>query len=880
MGRTFGVTVAAGTRLEEVEAQSAIQPGALGVTAWTGVTQKGPVGKAFRVARKSDFLFRAGNIIIDSLIPDAALLGFYRTNLGKGELWMNRVTAGNEKKSLLQLTNRRGIRSFTMQADAGNGGRWGGKKRVDIDEYDAVTQTTVQMTNVPTDLKNDELVDGFVSFSAVPSKSYKIITNDDTGLLTFASDTTLVTDLDGSADELIKVELDNNGLSIGMLIKDGTNNPTTEWGIEIYFIEGGIVSLAKEFDNLSSDPDASNYFKKVINDDSNSDFTITVEDLYSGSITADIRPANYFGKSFTLTDTVLTAKVHDDVPSSVLFALGEAQSVSLGASVIEDTVLLTVTTAGARATEVLTFPGNPVDADAIVINGKTITFKPVVADATAEVLIGVDAEATLDNLVTFINGSTDALLKELFFAKKATATTMNLFAQTAGTAGNAFTTTSSGGGGEPTWGGATLSGGIDQIWSYASTNMPFLTGLTVISGVAFTTPNVYGFGFTLIDTSLDPTKTWAIADTLTLIMRPFALNALEGGFVFPKESLFREKFQIISNTANTLTVKPGSAMTSNAASGDDFRLQYVQEMSGGYNGLADLTDSDYEVAYDTDNSPLRALRGQNLGLIKLASPGVTAAAVQKAGAAFGLANNWTFRYEAPSNILSEDAADEYFSETLGKNDLAFPAFPSFGKISNPAGKGLKLIPLTGHIHGVEAKFANDNTGFHKPAAGEDAILTGILELVDGLPDRPLDEEFLNPRGIAVIKQISGNFVIWGNKTFGTDPGFTFKHHRETLSHYENVFLENFDFIIFALNNPNLKETLLSSFSDFFRPEFARSAITGRNLSDAVRIKIDDENNTSSTEEAGDLFAEIAPRIVGAVERFVMKISRLGITEEV
>ena len=456
---------------------------------------------------------------------------------------------------------------------------------------------------------------------------------------------------------------------------------------------------------------------------------------------------------------------------------------------------------------------------------------------------------------------------------------MTLYAQTAGTAGDAFTTAAGAGATPPTWGGVTLAGGVDQIWSYASTAQPFLTGQNVTSGVAFASLNEYGFGFTVIDTTKDSTKVWANNDTLTVVVEPLEVNKLAGGLLYPKATDFRTKFGIASNTANAITVKVGSDMIAGGAVlGDAFRVEYARELGGGYDGTVAVTDAIYLAAYDTGTSPLRSLRGKNLGLIKLATPGITATAVQKQGAAFAFSQNWQYRYEIPANIVSESAAEEYINETLGRNNAAVVTFPSYAKVTNPTGEGLKQTTMTGAIHGVESRIARNFDGFHKAGAGEDAILSNIVELPAGFKDKVLDEEFLNPVGIGIIKVVSGNFVIWGDRNVGLDTAFRFKHHREYLSHIENIFLENFDFIIFALNNTAARERLKSTFVAFFIPEFAKGAIVGKDLAAAARIKIDDENNTPLTTSNGDLNAEIGVQLVDTVERFIITISKLGVTE--
>lgn len=878
--RRFGPTRGAGVVVVEKPSQTSIEPAALGSTAYTGILQKGPVGKVFATLNKTAFGFRAGSFIPESLYPDSAI-DFFNLGKGAGSLWNSRVTSGNEKKSVLEMWGRRSPRATRTTWSAGNGGRWGGKKAVIIDEHAGVTATTLQLGAVPSSLKNDELVGALVAFNALPGKSFKVEANTEAGLLTFAADIDLVAELGGSGDALIQVKLENNGLSIAVKVSAGTDNPTTEWKAEVFFIEDNVSIKQKTFDNLSSDPTAGNYYLNVINDDSDAEFLVTVADNHTGSITADIRPSNYSGPIEALTSTVLTARIADANASSVLAATARAASQVPGASVIEDTLLLTNLIAGVRADGTLTQADQPLDDETIEVAGVTLTFKTVltVPAVNSEILIGGTAEATLDNALAVINTKSttpgDALYT-VVFAEKDSATVLHIYAQTAGVAGNSLSLLAP----ATNWtaSAATLLLGVDQTWSVASSKMAFASFGTLISGVAFAAVNQFGFGFTLLDASRDSTKTFAAADTVSVVIRPLEVGALIGGNVLPDEAKFRDKFQIVANTSTTITAKTGSDMTLVAAIGDTFGAEYEKELAGGYDGIADITDTDFLNAYDPETSPLVGLRGKNLGLVKLSTPGVTATAVQKAGVAFGEGQNWQYRYEIPSNIVSETAAEEFINDTLGRNDFAVGSFPSFGKVSNPQGEGLKLVTMTGAIHGAEALVAKNFNGFHKAAAGVDVKLTNMLQRPDGLEDKVLDEEFLNPVGLSILIKKAGNFVIWGDRTLGIDTAFRFKHQRETLSHYENTFLENFDFIIFALNNSETGEQLKSTFVAFFTPEFAKGAIVGDSLGDAVTIKIDEENNTLLTRTAGDLNAEIGVRIVDTVERFIITISKLGITE--
>ena len=755
MARRFGPTRGAGVAIIEQESGGSIVPGALGTTAYSGIMKKGPK-KAFRASTRSDFLFKGGNIIPESLLPDSAL-SFYRHSNGAGEVWYNRVTDGSEKKSSVSLFNQLNTGALVAQFDAGNGGRWGGKKAKVVDIYASITAITLTLSNIPAGLKADELSGALVKLKAVPGKSFKVESNTIAGVLTFASDINLLDEVAASSDplnKLIEIDLANDGEALGVLAKPGLLKPNTEFGLEFYIIEGNVSELKKNFTDLSIDPQSPNYYVDVINAESDSDFIIKATDLNIGaSLVAGQRPANYASEIIGLTATVLTAQIHYLVLSSAANAKMLLSSIALGSEIIKDKLSLTCTAAGVRADEVLTFGANVADSETLEVGGVVYTWKTVVANPLTEILIGADAEGSIDNLVAFLNASSNKA-----FAEKDSATVAHIHARTAGILGNALTLVSSDA--NVVAGAGVLSGGTAQTFDMVSEKMPFIGTVAVTSGVAVPASNDFGYGFTLEDSTLNSAINWAVADTITVFVEPLENEALVGGRVYPDVSDSRTSFLIDSNDANTITVKPGSDMTAESAIGETFRAQYIQQLAGGYDGIAEISDLDYETAYDVSTSPLKNLRGKNLGLVKLATPGITSSAVQKAGVAFAGSQNWQYRYEIPANITGEVAAEEYVNDTLGRNDFAVVSWPSFIKVSKDGG-GLKLISATGGIHGVEARIARDFDGFHKAAAGTTAILSQALALPDGFENRePLDQEFLNPQGINILLEKDGNIILW------------------------------------------------------------------------------------------------------------------------
>jgi hypothetical protein len=382
----------------------------------------------------------------------------------------------------------------------------------------------------------------------------------------------------------------------------------------------------------------------------------------------------------------------------------------------------------------------------------------------------------------------------------------------------------------------------------------------------------------------------ASADEMTLTYKPFEASALVNGYVYPNKADYKsEYYRIVSNTHKTVTVQAGTDLSTRTSVGKDAMVSVAVEFVNGRDGNADVVDNSYlQQAWDLETSPFIQVAGLNLGLIKFATPGVTATAVQQGGVAYAEAKNHQYRNEIPANVTTEIGALEYVNDTLGRSDYAKVSFPSFGDVSHPdpasAREGRrKTISLTGMIHGREAAITRDYQGYHKAQAGIDAKLPRLLRLPT--LSRVLNEELLNPAGINVIKKRKGNFILWGDRTLHTNSEWSFAHKRELMSYYEQVLMENFDFIMFTINDAASDSDALTALIEFFRGEHTPKRalrgdqfITGTNP--AARFKLDSELNTDSTRAAGDKVAEISLRLADTTERFIMRIGQMGVFEAV
>lgn len=766
--KRYGPINDAGVVILEKEAQKTIQASQLGSTGYWGVLERGEVGALITTTSRKNLLAKTGGLIPESLLPDACQ-DFWDHGEGAGVLFLVRVTDGNETVATLTSFDRKLPRNPVVRWDADNGGGWGGRRYERVVDLDAVpgdilTETTVKLPDLFV-IEADRLNGGTIQFTET-GNSYDIVSNTagdgvSGAVVTVAADSLLITDFASGTDPEVIIEKDQTDSwarerKLAVMIKDGQVNPTTEWGVDVY-LNGEIV---KSYPDLSSDPNAENYFVPLINDDPSNNY-VKVTDLWVGGITAAVRPANDYG---------------------------------------------VIPTGGVAA--------------------KQLTVAAVAVDLS---------QANSSTVDTFTFGA-DVVPDTYTLSRNA----------------------------------------ID--WDITSVKQAHHTFPTVADAGTHTAENRLAIGFTMGGTP-------AQNDTITVHVLVLRLDEAIGGFVYPDvDNAPNVRFRITDNDETTVSIASGD-MTVDGADGDNYRLEFPQELDEGYDGIAALTEQAFIDQMGVVDSPFNDTFGQGYGLIKLGTPGVDqmsagtvdSVAVQQAGVAYAEGRNHQFRYEIPNNVTDEADAKDYVNNTLGRSDMAKVIFPSYAKVGDPVLRGLlKTVPLTGQVHGREALVAKNHNGYHKVAAGITVTLPRIRELPTG--DTVLNGELLNPAGLQRVERKNGRYVIWGARLPSIDPAYRFSQHRELLSYYEHVLSESFDFVIFAINDPQEQPGLIAALKSFFYPEWTKRALRGDTFEDAAAIKIDDENNTDATRAAGDLNADITLRLADTVERFIISIGPRGVFE--
>lgn len=913
MPRRFGPTLGAGTVIIEKEAGKQIQPAPTGTTIFVGRFEKGNPGELIDAVNQRGFLRKLGTYIDDSEAPDAAFDLFNLSN-GAASLYCVRITDGLEEASRLELFSRHSGAGEYLDRDAGanaktamltidalNGGRWGGAFRGRAFSFTPASDLTETTLDTGLTLLEDELAGATLRLEGVSSTSYSVISNTVAGVLTVSSDSTMATDLadgddptNGDANVFIETELreytsagqragDRRALSINIVPAEDTDG--NYFGMHV-FIDGSVV---RKYANLSMDSSSKYYVANVINEDPDNDFIEVTVDFSGDPSVAANRPVGWFGRYRAFSSATISTDVcfprlttqttpADDVGFIGSFVVpAKCQKMRLtveftGATtfkvyaddsdgygfLIED---------GALATGTVGTAWTPSIADDL-IPGFTVYAGPdsftTGDEFTIEVdPLPVDISSGDGSLVGFVYTDSGSLEKtaiesngpDSIVLKSAPATTPNVDETLANNATSEVTV-----GTAITFSLASATYSINYVTSSG--------GYTTVTTATVAPANIGALVTALnsAEATAGRDEIWTASSTVTDAL------AIDLTQVSDTKTGLEAFIHVIDGTADLEIVETGVS----GDVGDSFIVSAGKELVGGYDG-SDPTDADYLTAFNTVTSPINRLAGRNLGLAKIATPGVTSTNVQKGGLAYAEAKNHQYRVEVPAATTSETSAVSYINSTIGRNDYGVVAWPSYGYVVNPLGEGLVLRTLTGAIMGREAGVARDFGGYHKAAAGQSVTIPNMIRST--LDGAVIDEETTNPNGLAVIKKLKGNFVIWGDRTISLDPGWKWKHQREQMSHYEHQLQEAFDYLIFAINDAQTQAGVLTTLQAFFLPEWQKRALRGATFDDAVTIKIDDENNTDATRAAGDLNAEISLRLADTVERFIITIGKKGIFDQ-
>jgi len=342
--------------------------------------------------------------------------------------------------------------------------------------------------------------------------------------------------------------------------------------------------------------------------------------------------------------------------------------------------------------------------------------------------------------------------------------------------------------------------------------------------------------------------------------------------------------QTKARKAGYLYVGVGNNLTVAIQTGNSFFVSYPINLKGGYDGNTANTIPYYWTKYvDVDDNHVEnATYGRNLGLVRLAFPGISSITVNKAGAAYAEARSYEFRYELPVYLTTAASIESYIKQELGRNDFTSVVAPSYIYIASPFGAGKRMVSAVGDIMGGESLFAVNNSGYHVLFAGRAARLPRAI----GLPFEigRSDEVIANTSGVQMLKYSEGNIIVWGGRAPSLTPAYVFLHIRRCQSNYNRIFIEvdNLQELVFRPNQPELAAQFRMILKGFARREYKKGVFSQYlTFDEAVRINTGqdvDANSSVGGGQNGDQLIEIINGVLtanfvwtptGIVERLVI-----------
>jgi uncharacterized protein len=192
------------------------------------------------------------------------------------------------------------------------------------------------------------------------------------------------------------------------------------------------------------------------------------------------------------------------------------------------------------------------------------------------------------------------------------------------------------------------------------------------------------------------------------------------------------------------------------------------------------------------------------------------------------------------------------------------------EVFDPATKTSIYVPPSGHMAGIYAR-VDTAIGVHKAPANE--VILGALGLKYNISKA--QQQGLNPQGVNCIRNLNGNFLVWGARTIGGDANQELKYInvRRTLLFLRESIDEGTQWVVFEPNTPDLWKRITRNVSDFLTVVWRSGALFGNTPQEAFYVKCDAETNPPEERELGKVVTEIGVAIVRPAEFVIFRISQ-------
>jgi hypothetical protein len=224
----------------------------------------------------------------------------------------------------------------------------------------------------------------------------------------------------------------------------------------------------------------------------------------------------------------------------------------------------------------------------------------------------------------------------------------------------------------------------------------------------------------------------------------------------------------------------------------------------------------------------------------------------------------------PAGLRPPDSPTGYAAYYFPWIQVFDPATSLLQSKTQPPGTGLIYVPPSGHIAGIYA-FNDVSRGVYKaPANYPLPDATGLRYALT-----KADQDTLNPKGVNLIRPLTGAIRVWGARTVGGDDNGTYKYI--STRRYLNFLRKSIDagtqFVVFEPNSPALWQRIIRSVSDFLLGQWRDGALFGDTPKQAFFVRCDHNTNPPDVINAGQVVTEIGVAIVQPAEFVIFRIQQ-------
>ena len=232
---------------------------------------------------------------------------------------------------------------------------------------------------------------------------------------------------------------------------------------------------------------------------------------------------------------------------------------------------------------------------------------------------------------------------------------------------------------------------------------------------------------------------------------------------------------LVGNGTADATIGITNGNSYSGTDGNPARIEGRWPMWGGYDGATPAA-ARYAIALDSTNHVFRRHMSRNLGLVRLATPGVTTTSVKENANTLVSENGWMYIAEFATSLYTSvtpgEAAVANMTTNESESDYVEHYFPSHAKFRNVSGTRLVERSISGVVIGLRARLASvgvdGEKGMHIAAANNNTQ-GKISPRVKGLPDDigrwtpPI--ELLDNNGIVAVRWEGPDVFLYGNRMY-------------------------------------------------------------------------------------------------------------------